>query len=340
MSNDDILWLVKPDHGTDVQANPWLASLNLSVDPSFGYTIQDLLTIDPLPQLPAGGEEYWRSRYQRALNTAPQVEWEGDEVVGKRYIRRVVRFSSSDGRRLGAWLMIPSDREVKRLLVAGHGYGSVTPPLDLMFEKTACLHFCSRGFADLARFPDLPAEVAGHVVHGIEERDQYMHGWCAEDVWCTVNALLQLYPDPSLPLYYWGGSFGGGIGAMAVPWDLRIKAAYLEVPSFGNHPVRLQHPCTGSGEFVRQKYLKNPRVAETLSWFDAAATMAYARNPVLFGCAILDPAVPPFGQFSVWHAHPGKKKLIVLPGGHLEYPGMVECMTRRMEEVKQWFPFS
>ncbi len=337
MSNDNILWLVDPGHGTDVSANPWLAKLNIPFDPAFGYTVQEMLAIEPLPRLPTGGEEYWRSRHQRALRTDPQVSWEGEEVREKTYTRRVVRFSCSDGRRLGAWLMVPTDQEVKRLLIVAHGYGPITEPTAMMLENTACLHFCSRGFAALSEFPDLPSEVTGHVVHGIEERDQYLHGWCAEDIWCTVNAMRRIYSDTAIPLYFWGGSFGGGIGALAVPWDSRIQASYLEVPSFGNHPLRLQHLCWGSGEVVRQKYLLQPRIAETLSWFDAAATIAYARSPILFGCAVLDPVVPPFGQFSVWRAHSGKKRLIVFPGGHLEYPGILTCQRKRMDEVDRWF---
>jgi cephalosporin-C deacetylase len=29
---------------------------------------------------------------------------------------------------------------------------------------------------------------------------------------------------------------------MALPWDDRFQRAYLEVPSFGNHPLRVQMP--------------------------------------------------------------------------------------------------
>ncbi len=337
MSSDDIVWLVDSAHGTDLASNPWLKKSALPIDASFGYSIQDLLEVEPLPQLPEGGEAYWRMRYQRALQVNAKISLEGAEEVRETCRVQVVRFASSDGRRLGGWLLRPVRGEVKRLVVMGHGYGPVPADQGLQWEETACLFFCARGFAALSTFDDLPSEVIGHVIHGIEERDQYIHGWCAEDVWCAVNALREVYPDETLPLYYYGGSFGGGIGALAVPWDSRITASYLEVPSFGNHPLRLQHPCLGSGEVVRLKYLKKPQVAETLRWFDAAATMACAVNPVMFACAILDPVVPPFGQFSIWRAHPGKKRLLVCPAGHLEYPTLEECLIHKNAEVNRWF---
>ena len=51
-------------------------------------------------------------------------------------------------------------------------------------------------------------------------------------------------------LDYMGISFGGGIGALALPWDERFHRAHLNVPSFGHHPLRLTLPepdTTGSG---------------------------------------------------------------------------------------------
>src|SRR5690606_440225 len=96
--------------------------------------------------------------------------------------------------------------------------------------------------------PDLPDEGAAHVLAGIDDRETYVHGGCVADVWCAVSALVELVPGVPLPVGYLGGSFGGGIGALAAPWDERIGAVALTVPSFGHHPLRLTLPCTGSGE--------------------------------------------------------------------------------------------
>ncbi|MBC2594455.1 glycoside hydrolase family 3 C-terminal domain-containing protein [Ruficoccus amylovorans] len=41
------------------------------------------------------------------------------------------------------------------------------------------------------------------------------------------------------------------LGPLAIPWDELIKRGFLEVPSFGNHPLRLELPSSGSGKAVR-----------------------------------------------------------------------------------------
>ena len=65
-------------------------------------------------------------------------------------------------------------------------------------------------------------------------------------------------------------SFGGGVGALALPWDDRFGAAHLNLPSFGHYPLRLTMPCIGSGEAVRRYHAEHPDVLDVLRYFDAA----------------------------------------------------------------------
>lgn len=337
-NKDTIRWLARENIEPAEQLAQWTLPNPISPEPSFGYTVERLLNIHPIPELPEGGERFWRDRYQQALTVAPEITWEGEQEDLDNGTLRILRFNTTRGRRLGAWLGLPKSGVIKRLVVFGHGYGGQVAPTTLVLPDTAFLYFCFRGQNALSKFPDIPSIAFEHVLVGIEDKETYIHGHNAEDLWCAVSALRSLYPDTSLPLFYHGGSFGGGIGALAIPWDDRIKKAYLRVPSFGNHPLRLTMPCSGSGKSVRAKWLENPEIlANTLRWHDAAATIRHAQQPILFACALLDPSVPPPGQFSIWKAHAGPSRLLIVPAGHFVYPGEQEILQEILREIDQFF---
>jgi cephalosporin-C deacetylase len=133
-----------------------------------------------------------------------------------------------------------------------------------------------------------------------------------------------------------GGSFGGGIGAMALAWDSRFKSGFLSVPSFGNHPLRVTLPCTGSGESVRNYYQDHPEVLDVLAYFDSATHARRIGIPVLCECALFDPAVPPPGQFAVYNALAGPKELTVRQAGHFTYLAEADDNQRLRATLERW----
>ncbi|NUQ01936.1 MAG: acetylxylan esterase, partial [Armatimonadetes bacterium] len=185
--------------------------------------------------------------------------------------------------------------------------------------------------------PDLPAEAAGHVVHGIAARESYLHRYCVADLWSAGSALATLFPPLGGRYRYSGASFGGGIGAMALPWDPRLERAHLVVPSFGHHPLRLTMPCVGSGEAVRNHYAAHPEVAAVLAFHDAAIHATRTTIPVFCVAALFDPAVPPPGQFAVHNALAGEKELFVLSAGHFNYPRELSEGLEHRRRLAAWF---
>lgn len=337
MKGNTIRWLAEENIEPVDQLARFALAEPMELDPSYGYTTEMLLNVGPLPELPEEGEAFWRERYRRALEVSPDVSWDGPAKSAGNGTVRQLRFNTTGGRRLGGWLGLPHDGEVRRLVIFGHGYGGQSEPQRIAYPDAAHLYWCYRGQGALSMFPDIPPVSKSHVLSGIEDKETYIHGHNASDLWCAVSALRSLFPDPELPLFYQGGSFGGGIGALGVPWDSRIKKAFLGLPSFGNHPLRLRMPCRGSGESVRLRWLELPEILEnTLRWHDAAATIRYARQPITFTCALLDPNVPPPGQFSVWRAHPGPSRLLILPAGHFGYPGSTSVAPEVEREVDEF----
>ncbi|MDF2506863.1 MAG: deacetylase [Microbacterium sp.] len=293
------------------------------------YSLGALLTPLAPPAEPDDFDDFWRATFQE-FGAGP-VPWELTRELAPTETHRVseVRFHSSADEAAAAYLLLPHILgSAPRGLVVGHGYGGRTAPdLDRIPPDTAAIFPVAPGthIGTPSRFPALPDE---HVLAGIAHRDTYSHRFSAADIWRAATILLEMVPAVAGTLDFSGGSFGGGIGALALPWDERFRRAVLDVPSFGNHDVRLSRRCTGSGEAVRQHLQRHPEDRPVLDYFDAAIAARRLRLPVQVTAAVLDPAVDPRGQFAVYHALAGPRRLSVRAAGHL--PGEIGELSDRL----------
>ncbi len=309
---------------------------DLPFDPTYGHDLPRLLSVDA-PKGPGDFADFWQRMYAKTLDVSPKSSKK--QLPGEREGRVTfeIEFDSLDGFRVGGWLTLPADGDIRRGLVAGHGYGGRNEPdYGHPYRHTAALWVCGRGFDRSAR-ADLPSQGAFHVLHGIESRDTYLHGKCIADFWAGTSALRELVPG-DYPIDYAGSSFGGGLGAMALPWEKRFSRAFLDVPSFGNHPLRLTMQCNGSGEAVRRYHERHPEVVDVLQYFDSATASTYNRHvETLVAAALFDPAVPPPGQFTVYNAIAAKKKLFVREAGHFGYPNEAKQHEEMHAWIEKWF---
>src|SRR5262249_38598365 len=151
------------------------------------------------------------------------------------------------GVRIGGWLAVPADGVGDRGFVIGHHYGGRdVPDAELPAPRAAAIFPVLRGLPTMSLMPDVPSESLEHVLLGIESRDDYVLGACVADLWCAATALTELVPTTARRLDYVGMSFGGGVGALALAGDERFTAAQLQIPTFGNHPLRVTLDCVGS----------------------------------------------------------------------------------------------
>lgn len=300
-------------------------------DPAYGRSLDELLDI-PAPAPPDGFDAYWKDRFEAAavVSTSPAVGPPEEERDGCRIFG--VSYTSVGGLRLGGWLVLPAEGPAEHGFVIGHGYGGrqeAGADVPLPLPRSAALLPCVRGMGSRSRRPGIPGEADGHVLYGIESRETYVIGDCVADLWCAASALLELVPELNegpkrgagrgARLGYVGESFGGGLGALALPWDERFACGQLTVPTFGNHPLRTTLPSVGSGEAVRAYREEHPEVMDVLAYFDAATAAERIRVPVMVAPALFDPAVPPPGQFAVYNALPEERELHILRAGHFPY---------------------
>ena len=299
-------------------------------DGSYGFTLETLRAVRPVP--PASGfAQRWRDWREaaRAVDAASRC-LSTSEVEGRTV--SLIELSGVDGVRLRAWYVAPLTGAARVGIVHGHGYGG-REAVDLrrVPNDAAAIFPVARGLGSLNVDVGAPEEREAHVLTGLADADAYVIGLCARDLWLAADALVELGGD--VPLYYVGESFGGGLGALAVPWDDRFVGATLVVPTFGQYDERLAVPCLGSGEFQRQWALKHPEAREQLRLFDASTAAQFFGVPVRVEAALWDQYVPPQGQFSVANAV-ADLELTVLPAGHAEYPGLADVTAGAIEACR------
>lgn len=296
----------------------------------------DMSPIEP----PSDFDAFWRTRFgaARSIKPAP-LRW----PTADSHVTRI-EFSTWGGHRIGGWLVLP-DGPIRSAVIMSHGYGGRDAPDQRWVPDDAvALYVVARGLPALSLLPGFPSVADEHVLYGIQSRENYIHGGCAADVWCAVSALESLLGTSvgkrygGMPTGYFGSSFGGGIGAMAVPWDDRIDSASLHVPSFGAHRLRLQETCSGSGAAVSTWVAEHHEAWQVLSYFDAATAAARLRVPTIVAPAADDPAVPPVGQWAVAHAIPEKFRTVMpMTAGHRPYPQEEREMSEYVGATRRLF---
>lgn len=292
-------------------------------DPTGGYSPDQLRILRPQIAEPGDFAGFWRATFEEAMNAPLNWVIRPSKHLGNASHEVFdIEYAGMLGNRIGGWLTKPRRAPITRGFLIGHGYGGRgEPDLVLPAEGAATIQPVCTGLPFRSLHTGIPWQGGEHVLHGIERRETYVHRHCVMDLWRAASVLHEAVPETRPRLDYMGTSFGGGIGALALPWDARLRSGYLSVPSFGNHPLRLQLPCSGSGESIRLLAQRRPGIRDVLAYFDAAIAARHTTIPVIVAAAAFDPAVPPAGQYSVYHCLGGPKELFCLTAGHFDgYP--------------------
>jgi cephalosporin-C deacetylase len=307
-----------------------------SFDPCYGRDLESLLAVGAPPE-PADFQPFWLDRYEQALQVPFSVDRTASRQTLTGFIVEDIVYGSTDGFRIGGWLLTPQAGPVRRAILIGHGYGGRdAPDAALPIGDAVYLFPCFRGLSR-SRQSGISDNPAYHVLHDIDKPQRYILGGCVQDVWVGVSVLQTLFPQVEGHVGYQGTSFGGGIGAMALAWDGRIRRGALNVPTFGHQPLRLSLPTTGSGEAVSRFERQRGHVMDTLQYYDAALAAGHITVPMHVTAALFDPVVAPPGQFAVYNALAGPKSLFVVDGGHFDYPARAEQEARVFQDLQRFF---
>lgn len=308
----------------------------LDFDPSYGYTLEQLLQIQAPPE-PGNFAQFWQNRYANAIPGNPHARLIPNHLDHPHFNGFDLHYRSTGDFEIHGWALTPKHQPVRRGIIVGHGYGGrEAPDFHLPISDAVFFFPCFRGLSRSRHWP-ISDDPRYHVLHDIDKKDRYIIGGCVEDLWLAGSALLQLFPQVSGHMAYLGISFGGGIGALALPWDHRFKIAHFNVPAFGHQPLRLQLPTWGSAAALQDFQRRHGHILETLSYYDAAIAARHLRIPVHVAAALADPMVAPPGQFSIYNAIPGRKQLFVLEQGHADYPGKIAQDRTLLMQLQEFF---
>lgn len=256
-----------------------------------------------------GFREFWMAQYAaaKAWKISYHVE---DELWSPDPDCRIykIRFTSTDGFSIGMWIARPKGSAGGSLVA--HGYGNPsTPPATAKGERTIALP-CLRGLG-LSQCKEIPWRPAEHAGYGFDDPAHYVITAGVRDLWIALTIMIDMFPDTAENIVCRGGSLGGAMGAMAIPWDERIHYGDLNVPTLGGR-ILLDCPAApGTPGYTRiRQALADASGMRTIDYCNASAAAQFIRVPTIITPALKDDVVPPPGQFAVANSIPEKYRIM------------------------------
>ncbi len=279
-------------------------------------------------------KDFWTAQYAaaRAWKVFYKVE---DELWSPQPDCRIyrVRFTSTDGFSIGMWISRPAESTGGMLLA--HGYGNPSAPPVASSPGRTIVEPCVRGLG-LSQCKEIPWQTGDHAMYGFDDPGRYVITGGVRDLWIALTIMIDMFPDTADNIVCSGGSLGGGMGAMCIPWDDRIHYGDLNVPTLGGRIV-LNYPAKpGSpGENRRLKALESAAGMRIIDLCNASAAAQFIRVPTIVTPALSDPTVPPPGQFAVANSIPESCRIMrIREVGHGPATEADLAMEKELDEIR------
>ena len=298
------------------------------------FTKEELLRIQGDTPV-EGFEEFWKAQYAAARNWKCSYAIEGELWSPSPDCRIYkIRFNSIDGIPIGMWLVRPAVSTGGML--SAHGYGNPSvPPVAVSPGRTIAVP-CVRGLG-LSQCREIPWRPDAHAVHGFDSPEHYVITGAVRDLWIALTIMIDLFPDTAENIVCGGGSLGGGMSTMCIPWDARIHYGDVNIPTLGGR-ILLEHPVApgSAGEARRLKALESEDAMRIIDFCNAAAAARFIRVPTIVTPALCDKVVPPPGQFAIANSIPEKYRIMrIRDVGHAPATEADKAMEKELEELRE-----
>ena len=298
------------------------------------YTREQLLAVRAEEPI-RGFEEFWRRQYERAVSYKPDytVEnelWSPDPGI-KIYC---VRFTACDGFKIGMWISRPEKSCGGHILA--QGYGNVATAAVGTNPGLTVAMPCVPGLG-LSQCKEIPWQLRYHAGYGFDDPEKYVIVSGVRNLWTAISIMIDMFPDVQDNIVCSGGSLGGGMGAMCIPWDKRIRAGELNVPTLGGR-IMLDYPGQETDpSYTRFTLAKaSEQGMRVLDFCNAAAAAQFIKVPTLVTPALCDHNVPPPGQFAVANAIPEEYRILrIREVGHQAPTEADKLLEKELEEIRK-----
>lgn len=299
-----------------------------------GYTKEQLLAIkgdEPVE----GFEAFWRRQYERVIKskldyTVEDEVWSPDPDVK---IYRI-RYTTCDGIKIGMWINRPKVSCGGHLIA--HGYGNTAIPDASSSPGQTIAMPCVPGLG-ISQSREIPWVPAQHAAYGFDDPEKYIIVCGVRSLWTAASILIDMFPDVKENLVCSGGSLGGGMGAMCIAWDSRIRAGELNVPTLGGR-IMLDYPGqVGDPAHTRATLGKaSEQGRRVIDFCNAAAAARFIRVPILVTPALSDHSVPPPGQFAVANSIPEEYRILrIREVGHRPPTEADRVLEEELQELRK-----
>jgi cephalosporin-C deacetylase len=251
----------------------------------------------PLGREPLPTPDDYRSFWDAALDEASRHPLDVRRVPVEAGLTTIdvfdVSFAGHAGRRVGAWLRMPRNRNAALPVVLhanGYGAGRVDPIDDLTWSSAGYAHLTvnvhGQGGASV-----------GHLVEGITAPERSYYRGVFVDFVRAVHALRELDDvDPDLVAMV-GNSQGGGIALGVGALVPGLRAVLSQAPFLTDAPEAVSRATAGPWLELRDYLVEHPdhadRAARTLSYVDGVTSARHASAPGWLSSGLDDTICPP-----------------------------------------------
>jgi cephalosporin-C deacetylase len=204
-----------------------------------------------------------------------------------------VSFAGHAGRRVGAWLRMPRNRERALPVVVhanGYGAGRLDPIDDLTWS--------SAGYAHLTvNVHGQSGASTGHLLEGITEPARSYYRGVFVDAVRALQAARELHEADPDRVAMIGNSQGGGIALGVGALVPGLRAVLAQAPFLTDAPEALSLATAGPWLELRDYLAEHPdradQVARTLSYVDGVTSARHATAPGWLSSGLADTTCPP-----------------------------------------------
>ena len=261
---------------------------------------------------PFDREKDFESFWDRSIRELRDIPMEASVEPNKRKIRPGfnhfdVGFKGLNKSRTRGKLLVPEKADKPRVVLVFHDYFRENHYLKYELDNSVAYFFLELKGHDMLKYDETAEErkTPGYMVDNILDIENYYVRQVYLDAYRSIDMLrLRNFLDCS-SVGIIGKGFGAAMALFAAYHSGRVKALFLDTPSFAYLPVSQNISKSDAtaeiNGFIEHHRTKNRQVKKNLSYFDALNFSDKVSVPCMVSVGFKDPFAPPQCVFALFN---------------------------------------